>query len=83
MRLMAKLLGRRGISIELVAFDLSDSMWAAAKENEYGIVAVTGRLGEYNNAPQIMISKRTEWSRREGIEAFERFEENFRKLARN
>ena len=82
MRLTAKLAGRRGISVDLVAFDLSDSMWEAAKENEHGIVAVTGRLGEYNNSPQIMVSKRTEWSKREGIEAFERFEENFRKLAR-
>lgn len=80
MRIVGKLAGRKNtVVINLVAFDISDDIWAAAKGVERQVVAVTGRLGEYDGSPQIVACKRTEWLRRFGVEPFGEFEPAFRK----
>ena len=78
MRLVGKLIGRRGQTIDLVAFDVGDDMWTAAKGSEQKVVAVTGSLGQYRGSPQINLTKRTEWLRRSGVETFDVFEQAFK-----
>ncbi len=82
-RIVGKLTGRKNtVVVSLVAFDISDDIWTAAKEIERHVVAVTGRLGEYNGTPQIVVCKRTEWLRQFGVEALEEFGPAFKKSFR-
>lgn len=76
-RLVGKISGRNGKTVDLVAFDIGDDMWTVAAAALHKVVAVTGKLGEYQGSPQIMISKRTDWLRKPGIEVFEVFEQAF------
>lgn len=77
MRLMAKLVGRDGVALDVVAFNVGDDMWNAARYNLHKVVAVTGRLGSYNGKPQIIVEKNTSWLKRSGIEPFEDFFEAY------
>ena len=78
MRLMAKLIGKDGVAIDVVAFNVGDDMWNAARYNLHKVVAVTGRLGSYKGKPQIMVEKNTSWLKRSGIEPFEDFSKAYR-----
>jgi len=78
MRLVGKLIGRKGQTVDMVAFDVRDDMWTAAKGSEQQVVAVTGSLGQYRGSPQINIAKRTDWLHRSGVETFDVFEQAFK-----
>jgi len=82
-RIVGKLAGRKGaVIVSLVAFDIGDDVWTAAKGVEKQVVAVTGRLGEYDGSPQIVICKRTEWLRQFGLEALAEFAPAFKECFR-
>jgi len=82
-RIVAKLAGRKGtVIVSLVAFDIGDDVWTATKSIERQVVAVTGRLGEYDGSPQIVICKRTEWLRQFGVEAIAKFAPAFKERFR-
>jgi DNA polymerase III alpha subunit len=76
-RLVGKISGRNGRTLDLVAFDIGDDFWTLASGAHHKVVAVTGKLGDYQGSPQIMVSRRTDWLRRPGIEVFDVFEPAF------
>ena len=78
MRLVGKLAGRNGSTVDLVAFNIGDDVWVSAHGSLHKVVAVTGRLGEYRGSPQVMLSKRTDWLKRPGIEPIEAFAPAFK-----
>jgi len=78
MRLVGKIAGRNGTTVDLVGFNIGDDLWVSAHSSLHRVVAVTGKLGEYRGSPQIMVSKRTDWLKRPGIETVEVFEPAFK-----
>jgi hypothetical protein len=81
-RITGKLVGPKGKVIEVVAFGVSDEAWTSSRGLVRTVVAVAGGTSEYQGKPQVMIAKRTEWTKCFGIEPFEVFEAAYSQLAK-